>query len=99
MTQEKNIIIEKYLSLTENNKEFREISKSYLEKILKNCDRDNAMELNISLADVCDRTYNIDITEVWVNENGYIIFMIDNVEIEYDKLSNKEIIHIIRELN
>lgn len=88
-------------NLIKLEKEIRDNIKEYLLKVLEGTDELNTMKVDITIEnDSYYPTFTNEptVTEMWLDENGNIVFFIDDSEMYFDELSTYELVYIIKEL-
>lgn len=82
-------------------KELRSDIKKYLLKALEGTDELDTMVVDITIeTDSEFPTFNeaSTLTEMWLNEDGDIVFFIDSTEMYFEELSTYELVCITKEL-
>lgn len=82
-------------------KELRNDIKEYLLKVLEGTDELNTMEVDITIENNSEYPTIVDdptLTEMWLDEDGNIVFFIDESEMYFEELTTYELVYIIKEL-
>lgn len=83
-----------------SEKELRNDINEYLLKVLEGTDELNTMVVDITIEN--DSEYPIfsdeELTEMWLDEDGNIVFFIDESEMYFEELTTYELVYIIKEL-